>query len=93
MSNPRAPLFVMRDIMDSQLQTCDGIRIGRVADVRAELRDDGTLVLTHLLIGPQALAGRLSEHLRPLARFLSKRALRLVLNTVSSACSMGATAG
>lgn len=70
MRDHHAVLLVMRDMMDSQLETRDGIRVGRVADVRAEWRDDGTLVLTHLVTGPQALAGRLSEHLRPLAHFL-----------------------
>ena len=58
----------MRDVMDYQLETSDNVRIGRVADVRAEWRDDGELYLTHLATGPQALAGRVSERLRPLAR-------------------------
>ena|SRR2546425_5377192 len=60
----------MRDIMDSQLETRDKRKIGRVADIEAELRDDGTLVLTYLVTGPQALAGRVASHLRPIARFL-----------------------
>lgn len=63
-------LYAMRDIMDAQLVTSDGVRIGRVADIEAEWRDDGTLVLTQIVTGPQALAGRVSEHLRPIARFL-----------------------
>ncbi len=62
------PLYVMRDMMDSQLQSSDNIRIGRVADVRAEWRDDGQIYLTHLATGPQALAGRVKERLRPFAR-------------------------
>jgi hypothetical protein len=61
-------LYVMRDMMDSQLQTSDNVRIGRVGDVRAEWRDDGEVYLTSLVTGPQALAGRVSEGLRPVAR-------------------------
>jgi hypothetical protein len=64
------PLYVMRDVMDYQLLSSDDIRIGRVADVRAEWCDDGELYLTHLVTGPQALAGRVNEHLRPLARLI-----------------------
>jgi hypothetical protein len=64
------PLYVMRDMMDSQLQTSDNVRIGRVADVQAEWRDNGEVYLTGLVIGPQALAGRISEGLRPVARRL-----------------------
>jgi hypothetical protein len=60
----------MRDIMDSQLETSDKHKIGRVADIMAELRDDGSLELTCLVTGPQALAGRVASHLRPIARFL-----------------------
>ena len=63
-------LLAMRDIMDSQLETRDKRKIGRVADIEAELRDDGTLVLTYLVTGPQALTGRVASHLRPIARFL-----------------------
>ena len=36
------------DIMDNQLETCDQHKIGRVADIEAEWRDDGKLVLTNL---------------------------------------------
>ena len=64
------PLLVMRDIMDAQLETKDKRYIGRVADIEAEWREDGKLVLTNILIGPQALVGRVAERLRPIARFL-----------------------
>ena len=64
------PLLVMRDIMDTQLETKDKRHIGRVADIEAEWREDGKLVLTHILIGLQALVGRVAERLRPVARFL-----------------------
>jgi hypothetical protein len=59
----------MRDLMDSLLVTCDDRRIGRVADIAA-VWDDGGLRLTHLLCGPQALAGRIHPLLRRLARWL-----------------------
>ncbi len=64
------PMLVMRDIADGQLVTADDRRIGRVAGIEAEWRADGRLVLTHLVIGPQALAGRASSRLRPIARWL-----------------------
>jgi len=63
-------LLVMRDIMDNQLETKDNCKIGRVADIEAELGDDGKLMLTNLVTGPQALAVRFSSHLRPVVRFL-----------------------
>lgn len=58
------------DIIDNQLETSDKRRIGRVADIEAEWHAGGTLVLTNLVTGPQALAGRVSSHLRPVFRFL-----------------------
>ncbi len=63
-------LLAMRDLLDAQLQTADGVRIGRIADIEAEWRGDGTVVLTYLLTGPQALAGRVASRLVPLARFI-----------------------
>ena len=62
-------ILIMRNIMDNQLETRDKIEIGRVADIEAEWRPDGRLVLTNLLTGPEALVGRVSSHLRPIARF------------------------
>ena len=70
MTDLHDPLLVMRDIMDAQLETSDKQRIGRVADIEAEWREDGRFVLTHIVIGPQALVGRVASHLRPLAHFL-----------------------
>jgi hypothetical protein len=63
-------IFSIRDIIDSQLETRDGRRIGRVSDIEATWRDDGTLVLSSLVVGPQALAGRVATPLRSLFRFL-----------------------
>lgn len=57
------------DIIDNQMETSDKIEIGRVDDIEAEWRDDGQLVLTNLVTGPQALAGRVSSRLRPIFRF------------------------
>ncbi len=61
--------FSVADILDNQLETSDKIEIGRVADIEAEWRADGQLVLTNLVTGPQALAGRVSSPLRPIFRF------------------------
>jgi hypothetical protein len=63
-------IFSIRDIIDSQLETSDDIEIGRVADIEAEWRPDGSLVLTSLVDGPQALMARISPELTPLARWL-----------------------
>ena len=63
-------IFSVRDILDSQLETSDHLEIGRVADVAVELQKDGTLVLTHIITGPQALAGRVSLRLRALFRLV-----------------------
>lgn len=60
----------MGDIMDSQLETRDEREIGRVADIEAEWREDGKLVLTNIVTGPQALICRVNPRLRPLAHFL-----------------------
>ena len=67
---PDDRIFSIRDIIDSQLETRDDVKISRVADIEAELHDDGRLVLTHLVVGPQALAGRAASPLRSLFRFL-----------------------
>lgn len=67
-------IFSIRDIIDSQLETSDGVEIGRVADIEVELHEDGRLVLINLVTGPQALAGRVATPLRPLlARILRDR--------------------
>ncbi|MGZ3583111.1 MAG: hypothetical protein ACXWP6_10355 [Ktedonobacterales bacterium] len=63
-------LLAMRDLLDAQLQTADGVRIGRIADIESEWRDDGALELMYILTGPQALAGRVASRLVPLARFI-----------------------
>ena len=63
-------LFLMRDIVDEQLRTRDGRDIARVADVEGRWHLDGTLVLSDMIVGPQALAARVWGRLEPLARFL-----------------------
>ena len=70
MIDPRDEIFSIRDILDSQLLTSDGRRIGRVADIEAEARRDGSLRLTHLVMGPQALAGRINWYLGKLFHFI-----------------------
>ena len=69
MIDPHDEIFSIRDILDSQLLTSDGRLIGRVADISAEEHTDGSLKLTHLVVGPQALAGRVNSHLRSLFLF------------------------
>ncbi len=54
----------MRDIVDGQLVSLDGRRMARVADVRGEWREDGSLWLTHIVVGPEALVGRVSDRFR-----------------------------
>jgi sporulation protein YlmC with PRC-barrel domain len=62
-------LFTIADILDSQLISKDGKELGRVADVEAQWDDDGKLVLTVLVTGPQALAGRVLRPLRSLLQW------------------------
>jgi hypothetical protein len=66
----RDDIFSIRDIIDSQLETSDDVEIGRVADIEAEWCEDGSLVLTSLVNGPQALMARVSPRLTPFARWL-----------------------
>ena len=70
MANRSDDIFSVRDILDSQLETSDHVEIGRVADIAVELQDDGTLIITHVITGPQALAGRVSLRLKALFRFV-----------------------
>src|SRR5689334_8138515 len=63
-------LLVMRDLVDEQLRGPDGRRVARVAGIEATWQEDGSLVLTELVVGPQELAGRVWRRLRPLARAL-----------------------
>lgn len=69
-------LLAMRDILDEQLETADGQYIGRVADAVLEMSADPSYVgsaqpvLTYLIAGPQALAGRIWEPLRIVARHI-----------------------
>ncbi len=63
-------VFSVRDILDSQLETSDHIEIGRVADIETAVQSDGTLILTHIVTGPQALAGRVSLRLQALFRLV-----------------------
>jgi hypothetical protein len=47
----------MRDIVDGQLRTREGRRIGRVAEIEAEWTPRG-LILRRLILGPEAHASR-----------------------------------
>ncbi|HEX8939779.1 MAG TPA: hypothetical protein VF763_06410 [Candidatus Limnocylindrales bacterium] len=70
LAEARQQVLVMRDLMDLQIESADGIDLGRVDDVEAEILADGQAAVTALLGGPQALAGRISSRLRPLIRRL-----------------------
>jgi hypothetical protein len=61
-------LHVMRDIVDIQMVSADGKEIGRVADIVGEMGADGSVELTDIITGPEALTGRLGTFLRPVAK-------------------------
>ena len=61
-------LHVMRDIVDIQMVSADSKEIGRVADIAGEMGVDGSVELTDILTGPEALTGRLGTFLRPVAK-------------------------
>ena len=63
-------LLTMRDLIDGQLESVDGWRLARVADAEAEWRDDGSLWVTDLLVGPEAHLGRVGVPLRRLGHRL-----------------------
>jgi sporulation protein YlmC with PRC-barrel domain len=58
--------LLMRDVIDGQLESSDRLRIGRVADVLVEggARNGPTPRLTSIVVGPEALAGRIHRVLR-----------------------------
>src|SRR5215210_4144396 len=71
--------LLVRDVMDGQLESSDGKRIGRIGDLEAELSEDGRLRVTAILVGPQVLLGRLSYRLRqPADRLLRGHFLQSV---------------
>lgn len=63
---PDDRLLTLRDMIDAQLESLDGRRLGRVADLDAEWDDRGALRITALLVGPEAQAGAVSRRLRGL---------------------------
>ena len=72
-------LHVMRDVADGQLLSADGYRLGRVADIAAVYRPDGTLEVTALILGPAALARRISSGAGRLASRLQARRFERVV--------------
>ncbi len=60
--------LLMRDIVDGQLRTREGRRIGRVAEIEAEWTPRG-LYLRRMVLGPEAHAGRVWQ---PLADLLGR---------------------
>ncbi len=66
--------LLVRDVFDAQLESSDRRRLGRVADLEAIWDEDGRLRVVAIVVGPQALLGRLSYRLRSLAyRLLNER--------------------
>ena len=63
-------LLVMRDLVDEQLRGPDGRAVARVAGLEATWREDGSLVLTHLVVGPQELMERVWRRFHRVARAL-----------------------
>jgi hypothetical protein len=73
MTNPNLKepdIFSIRDIIDSQLESRDNIELSRVDDIEITQQEDGTFVLTTIIIGPQALAKRTARPLYSVFRFL-----------------------
>ena len=69
----RPRTLFMRDIVDGQLRTLEGRRIGRIADIEAEWTPRG-LFLRQLVLGPEAHASRVWSVLGDLvARVLKGR--------------------
>ena len=66
----RRELMAMRDIADGLLESADGVPLGRVADIEIDLDGNGEARLVRVIIGPEALAGRVSSHLRRPASYL-----------------------
>jgi hypothetical protein len=54
-------LLAMHDIADGQLQSRDGRRLGRVADILCRHQDDGSLKAIALALGPEACLRRISS--------------------------------
>jgi sporulation protein YlmC with PRC-barrel domain len=72
-------LLVMHDIADVQLQSSDGRRLGRVADILCRHQADGSLKAIALSLGPEAGLRRIASRLgRAAHRLLRARFERTV---------------
>jgi hypothetical protein len=58
--------MTMRDMVDAQVESLDGRKLGRVADLEGSIGADGTLRIVALLLGPEAQLGAVSARLRKL---------------------------
>ena len=67
---PQPVRLAMRDLMDLQLVAADDREIGRVDDLEVAIDEVGIPVLTAVLCGPEALAGRVSPRLVTVIRRL-----------------------
>ncbi|SBT65796.1 hypothetical protein GA0070622_2808 [Micromonospora sediminicola] len=68
------PLLIGFDLLDRQIVDCDGIPVGKVDDVELRRRPDGTLIISALLTGQQALGARFGG---TLGRWIAATAARL----------------
>ncbi len=64
--------MTMRDMIDAQIESADGRKLGRVADIETRRAADGTLHAAALLLGPEAQLGAVSARLRGLLSRLLK---------------------
>jgi sporulation protein YlmC with PRC-barrel domain len=63
-----AELGVMHDIMDGQLMTADGRRVGRVADLGCLRNKDGSVEVSRVVLGPEAGLRRIASRLAGIGR-------------------------
>jgi sporulation protein YlmC with PRC-barrel domain len=70
-------LLVVHDVADAQLVTGDGRMVGRVADVRL-VQEGDDLVMLELVVGPGAMARRVSSRLGRLVHGSLRRFERVV---------------
>lgn len=70
MADHKHDLLAMRDIVDGLLLSADEVSLGRVADIEVTIGEDGAAHLRAILVGPEALAGRVSSRLHPIARWI-----------------------
>ncbi|HZU11840.1 MAG TPA: hypothetical protein VFB58_03295 [Chloroflexota bacterium] len=66
---------LFRDVMDKELDDCDGDKMGKVDDILLELRPDGAAVVRAIVMGPGSLSPMLPSFLARLGRWIEERLL------------------